>query len=429
VYNVWSLRGGRLARWTAAAHGVREISVPQRGEMLLTTIEPDGDALRSYRLPESPLEESAISASAPAPAAESPPAAAQDAPRAMQEYAYSPWRSLLPRSWLPLIEIADGAVRLGVTTFGQDALGLHQYAVAPVIEFTQGELLGDALYLYDGRHVLFLDRRMNVDETVNDDVRTFTISEGAQWISTWRHVTLNRRVFWGLGGALERERVHLVDGPTLQGQNERVLGLVAGIDTRRTHWLSEGPTEGLQVRLFAETSRGLHAAFPGDVYRADSRVHLPLWRTVVSLRWNEVRGEDDSEPLQLGGTFSDPALVLPILNQRDFALRGYGSGEPTLRGSRARIGSFEWRVPITDVDRHAMVPPVGMNRLAVNVFYEVGDAWARGADPDYHRGYGIEVMSEVRFGYVLGSHFRLGVAKGLDEGGKTTAYLRVARSF
>ena len=43
------------------------------------------------------------------------------------ERAYAPWRSLLPRSWLPLIEVADGAVKLGVVTFGQDALGLHQY--------------------------------------------------------------------------------------------------------------------------------------------------------------------------------------------------------------------------------------------------------------------------------------------------------------
>ena len=57
VFNVWSLRGGRLARWTEAAHGVREISAPQRGEMLLTTIEADGDALRLLRLPPAPLEQ------------------------------------------------------------------------------------------------------------------------------------------------------------------------------------------------------------------------------------------------------------------------------------------------------------------------------------------------------------------------------------
>ena len=165
---------------------------------------------------------------------------------------YSPWRSLLPRSWFPLIEIADGAVKLGVTTFGQDALGLHQYNVAPVYEVTQREILGSAAYIYDGRHALIVGRGMKVRETVDDEVEVYTIEEGAQWISTWRHLALNRRFYWGLGGALERETLRRAGGALLsEEQDERVLGLVAGLDTRRSHWLSEGPSQGQQLRLFA----------------------------------------------------------------------------------------------------------------------------------------------------------------------------------
>jgi hypothetical protein len=89
----------------------------------------------------------------------------------------------------------------------------------------------------------------------------------------------------------------------------------------------------------------------------------------------------------------------------------------------------EWRIPLKDVDLHAMVPPVGLNRLALNLFIDVGAAWARGADPDYHRGYGVELMSEVRLGYLGGAQLRIGIADGHDEGGKTTAYLRLGRSF
>jgi hypothetical protein len=419
VFNVWSLRSGRVVRWTHAANGVREMSAPHRGELLLTTIEPDGDVLRLYRLPEAPLETTSSSSAEPPPAVATASLAAADRP-------YSPWRSLLPRSWLPVIEIADGAVKLGVTTFGQDALGLHQYSVTPVVELTQGELLGDLLYVYDGRHALFLGRSMQVRETVDDEVEVYTISEGAQWVSTWRHLTLNRRFYWGLGGALERERLHQVNGPTISEQDERVLGLVAGLDTRRTHWLSEGPSQGLQVRLFAEESYG---DFSGEVYRVDTRLHFPLGRTVLSLRWNEAWGEPDAEPFQLGGSQTDPALLLPVLNQRDFPLRGYDGGEPTLVGQRARLVTLEWRVPLKDVDRHVMVPPVGLNRLSMNVFYDVGDAWRRGGEPDWHRGYGVELMSEVRVGYLLGAQVRLGIAEGRDEGGKTTAYLRVGRSF
>ena len=424
VYNVWSLRNGHLLRWTEASHGVREISAPQRGEMLLTTIEPDGDVLRLLRLPEAPIEQ--LTALVP------PAVASSEVLQVVgNERSYAPWSSLLPRNWLPLITIADGMFAVGAATFGQDALGLHQYALAAAYEFEQNELIGDLAYVYDGRHGLLVDRSMNVKGSDDDNnITAYEISEGAQWVSTWRHLALNRRIFWGLGGALERERLHRVSlAVTEEAQDERVLGLVAGIDTRRQYWMSEGPDTGFQLRLFAETSRNLHAQYSGDVYRADTRIHLPAWRTVVSLRWNEVWGEDDAEPIQLGGSFSDPATLLPILNQREFALRGYTSGEPTLTGTRARVVSAEWRIPLKDVDWHGMVPPVGMNRLALNLFYDVGAAWARGADPDYHRGFGIEIMAEVRLGYFLGANLRAGIAEGRDEGGKTTAYLRAGRSF
>lgn len=35
----------------------------------------------------------------------------------------------------------------------------------------------------------------------------------------------------------------------------------------------------------------------------------------------------------------------------------------------------------------------------------------------------------VRFGYLLGADLRIGLAEGLDEGGKTTGYLRLGRWF
>lgn len=429
TYNLWSLRrGGALSRWTEAPHGVREISAPQGGEVLLTTIEPDGDALRLHRLPAEPVEVLHALAPDPPPAAELPEAEGTDR-------RYSPWSSLLPRSWLPLIDLADGAAAFGFVTYGQDALGVHQYAVAPLYETTQQQLLGSFAYLYDGRHGLLFDRRMTVkasrdsdDDSWNDrEISTYTLNDTAQWVSTWRHLALNRRFYWGLGGALDRERERQVDGPSLTARDERVLGLVAGIDTRRAQWLSEGPSSGQQLRLFAETSRGLHGAYEGDVYRADWRLHLGLGKTVLSLRWNEARGETDAEPFELGGSDSDPPTSLPILNQRDFALRGYRSGD--LIGHRARIVTAEWRVPLTDVDRHAMVPPVGLNRLAMNLFLDVGAAWERGADPDYHRGVGVELMSELRVGYLFGANLRLGFAKGLDAPGEKQAYLKVGRSF
>jgi hypothetical protein len=421
VYDVWSVNRvtRRLSRWTRAPYGVREISAPHGGEMLLTTLEADGDALRLHRLPTQPLESRDISVSADAQAPD--PVARDNSP----DRPYSAWPSLRPHAWLPVVQIADGAVELGVSVFGQDALGLHRYLLSPRYEVTQREALADAEYTYDGRHGMLVNRWM----TVKAEDERYSIRERAQWVSTWRALSLNRRFYWGLGGALERERLHVVGIGSSPVQDERVLGLVAGVDTRRERWLSEGPSEGQQLQLFAETSDGLGAFYSGRVYRADWRGYLSLRKSVLALRWNEAYGEADAEPFQLGGSASDEAFTLPVLNEREFALRGYSSGEPTLTGRRARVVTVEWRAPLADIDRHLVVPPVGLNRLSLNLFADVGAAWEPGTRPDYRRGLGLELMSELRGGYLFGLHARAGIARGIDAPGKTTGYLKIGRAF
>jgi len=425
AYNVWSFsRAERsLSRWTAVATGVKEISAPVGGEMLLTTIEPDGDILRLHRLPAAPIERRALPPLVEAQPSQPTPEV--DAP----ERPYSPWSSLRPTSWLPVIGLADGAIELGFTVSGQDALGLHRYVFTPRYEFTQDEPLADFEYTYDGRHGLLVNRSLTVKgQDDQNEISAYSIKERAQWVSTWRALSLNRRFYWGLGGALEREHLHQV-GFDSTVQDERVLGLVGGVDTRRERWLSEGPSQGMWLQLFAETSNGLGGAFSGNVYRADWRGHLALGKTVLALRWNEAYGQDEAERFQLGGSFSDDLFTLPVLNQREFALRGYTNADAGLAGHRARIATVEWRTPIRDVDRHFMVPPVGLNRVSLNLFVDVGAAWEHDTQPDYRRGVGAELMSELRVGYLIGLQLRAGIARGIDEGGRTTGYLRVGRSF
>jgi hypothetical protein len=429
VYNVWSLkRGSRsLSRWTRSLNGIRETSAPVNGELLMVSIEADGDALRLYPLPAAPLEQRHAASLAGLPESKAEP------PLEASDKAYSALSTLRPRSWFPSLDLSEGKIAVGFQTFGADALLKHQYVFAPLYEFTQKEVLGFAEYLYDGRHSVILNREMVVKSQEGEDegdIRTYSIKEQAQWVSLWRHLALNARFYWGLGAAMERERLHNTElGVTSSVQNERVVGLVAGFDSRRQQWLSEGPSQGFQLRGFAETSNGLGGDFGGNVYRGDLRGHVPLWRSVLGVRWIEGWGQSNAEPFELGGLFSDDFTLTPRLNQREFALRGYGSGEPSLIGHRARVWTVEWRMPLADIDRAAMTPPVGINRLSLNIFADIGDAWARGGSPDYHRGFGIEIMTEPSFLYLLGWQARAGVARGVDEAGKTQFYLRAGRSF
>src|SRR6267154_6252328 len=224
--NVWSWRRGdrSLARWTEARNGVKEISAPLSGEMLVTTIEADGDVLRVLGLPDAPLEIRQA-------AAEALPSAAQPerAPSSGGDRPYSAWSSLRPRYWLPIVYAADGAFALGAETFGQDALGLHQYSLGPMYEITQHQALGSATYVYDDRHGLLLNRAMTVKASTKDkqkstgrDIQAYDIDETAQWVSLWRHLSFNTRTYWGLGGALDWEILYDSAAGTSNSRDERV---------------------------------------------------------------------------------------------------------------------------------------------------------------------------------------------------------------
>jgi outer membrane protein assembly factor BamA len=94
------------------------------------------------------------------------------------------------------------------------------------------------------------------------------------------------------------------------------------------------------------------------------------------------------------------------------------------------VASVEYRTPLADIDRHFMLPAVGINRLSAAAFLDVGGAWNTGSGPDqWRRSVGFELLGEVRLLYSVGLQLRLGVAQGLDEPKGTRAYLSTGRSF
>jgi len=105
------------------------------------------------------------------------------------------------------------------------------------------------------------------------------------------------------------------------------------------------------------------------------------------------------------------------------------SGEAVLTGHRARLGTLEWRVPLSDIDRHFMVPPAGVDRLSAAVFLDAGAAWDSGETPAYYKSGGVELLSELRAGYLFGAQIRIGFAKGFEAPGRKVGYIRIGRSF
>jgi hypothetical protein len=261
----------------------------------------------------------------------------------------------------------------------------------------------------------------------------------AQWLGLLPWVKVDRRVVFGLGAALDRvERVQLGTATqaraTVRQRDEKLAAALLDIDTRGANWWSEGANRGQHSSLLYESYKPFATSgstdFDGSVLRLDLRGYLGVGSGVLAVRHTEVRAHGRTERFQLGGA-TDPQLQLGLmLNRRDIALRGYQGNEAALQGANARVSTLEWRMPLADLDRHAMVPPIGINRLSLNLFTDIGGAWDTGNKPaSYYKGVGAELIGEIKLLYTLGLQLRLGVAQGLDDPKGTQAYLTLGRAF
>lgn len=441
VPNVWRLREGRLQRLTHAhtavlhSGGVSEqgtlaLGVLRHGEVQVHVLTPTLDESAPHVV-EAQLDPSTVpTAPVLLPATTSP--ANLEAQRD-----YSPLPSLRPRAWWPVLFADRGTFNVGASVFGADALGLHSYLMTPYVEVTQGEALGSAEYAWRNRHFVALQRELKVrrwvDRNGNEDPLEYERVSHAQWVSLARWVHLERDAALGLGAATSRRDGVVVDGATTRELDTRLAAIVAQYDSRRGGVMSEGPSRGQRLQVFYETYRPFkdlqRSPYDGQVLRLAWEGYHALGRSVMAAQWVEARGQAGrTENFTLGGEASAFETLAPQLDERDVSLRGYARGVGV--AAQARRLSLEWRTPVADIDRHAMVPPVGVNRLSATVFFEAGGAWNHGGGPErWLRAVGVEAITEVRLGYLLPLRARLGVARGLDSPGQTRTYLSLGRAF
>ncbi|MFN9745295.1 MAG: BamA/TamA family outer membrane protein [Betaproteobacteria bacterium] len=441
VTNVWRLAGGELQRLTHAHTGVllHAGSAPD-GVLASVVVVPEGSAIVQLAQPAvlQRLPAVADTGERPAPAQTAAPAAVLQPGQP-----YSALRAMYPRSWLPAVTSDRGLTAFGASTSGGDALGWHRYAALLQVETSQRELVGSLEYLFLASHGIALQRNLVARAwragSRADEVAVFDRDTRAQWLSQFPFGNLQRRVSVGLGAAADRaERVDLLAGRTTPRRDERLLAALIDIDSSAGDWRSEGANRGWQGTLLAEGYKPLQGGDPrrydGTVLRADLRAYLGLGPAVLALRATEARARGRTEPFQLGGATDETLQFGPVLNQRSLSLRGYAGDEAALVGTNARVLSLELRLPLADIDRHGMVPPLGINRLSGSVFVDAGGTWGAGRSgpAELSRGVGFELLAEAKLQYALPLRLRLGVAWPLDapDGQRgAQAYLTLGRAF
>jgi hypothetical protein len=443
VPNVWRLQGGELLRLTHAHTGVLTHSGTAADGSLATAVVAPGGIAMHVLAAATPLQTlAAQEPTNPATGAPGNPPGAQAAPATAlaPEQPYRPWSAMLPRGWVPTTQSGGGLSSLGASVNGGDALGWHRYSVLAEAELTRSELTGAIEYLYAGRHAFALKReltpRLSTTQGGKEEVAVYDRRLLGQWISVFPYQHQQRRIVLGVGAALDAvERVDLRDASSVRRRDSRLLAAFVEADTTGGDWASEGPNRGLRGSLLVESHAPLAGNDPlrldGTVARADLRgfVALPL-RSVLALRATEARAQGRTEPFVLGDTLDEWLQFGPVLGDRTLSLRGYASGDPGLTGRNARVVSAEWRVPLADVDRHTMVPAVGLRRVSAALFADAGGTWDSGSGPDrLRRSVGVELLADTRLLYALDWKLRLGVARALDGPQQTRWYFTAGRAF
>jgi hypothetical protein len=343
---------------------------------------------------------------------------------------YSPWQSLRPRWWVPLLDTTtlsgEDKPIVGIATSGSDAIGRHSY------DATISNRLYGIVYAYDR----FYPTLTLAASQFHDN---FILSSGREQTSVTDRVIGQisvpyRKLQWQTAGSIGVIRDH-IGGDVPAGLFRGTLqGIRAGafFNNAREYPFSISPEHGVTAKLVYENlSRSLGSDRSLQTMRGDVRGYItipyasaPLGRHVLALRAAGGRNSGQfllQRELKVGG---DAFGELTTLDIRNFPVRGFDEG--TLRGGSATIGSIEYRFPIFEIDRGPTTWPIFFNRVHGDVFTDAGRAGGR-----HIASAGAEGTFDFTLGNFLLIQYRAGVAIRLaePENHKVVPYISLGTSF
>jgi Tol biopolymer transport system component len=374
---------------------------------------------------------------------------------------YSPWSTVRPTFWLPIVSADDAGPTFGALTGGMDVLVRHTWIASGWWSADGGEP-GYAVAYQGGWSWprLDLSSSLALEESRGPPYRlqrVWTLADaglGFTWTRLSRALAL--RVGWSgtrydtVGPALPAapvpEAIRFEDGLLSEAS------LTARYSDARRFVRSISPEEGrTAVALASVAAPELGSDY--SVARARANVaqylRLPFTRhAVLALRAAGGVAEGSiggDPPFELGG-FGDPdplALVPGAIASPPDQLRGYEHG--ALGGTGYVLGNLELRFPLGAPGLGRSTWPLFLRRVHGALFADAGDAFDLPGELAFagHRldleqlrfSAGAELRLEVVLGYALRTDVRVGVARALgrvllrDRAGDFTAYVAVGPSF
>jgi WD40-like Beta Propeller Repeat/Omp85 superfamily domain len=440
VFDVYALRldDGTLWRATNVVLGAFEPDVsPDGTQLALVTYGARGYDVA--RMPFDPARFVAVTTETP-PVPPRPPPAPLPPEEVYPVRAYNPLPTLRPHWWLPFAAADALGTTAGALTYGFDAALRHEYSAAAWWAIDSRQPGWSFVYT---NHTLYPD----VSVTALRDVETPSASPPGYTDRVIQGTVSASFPFSQVENSqsvsVQYELTHLAQNtPALAGITPPP-GLIGATSLTYTYSdarrfvRSISPEQGQRLSItgrLAAPALGSDFTF-GQLFSSYARFFplpwthdgIPLHHVFAAqLSGGVARGDLSERHLfQLGG-FNQGDPVTAILNPIAAPvriLRGFVTD--AFAGEAYVLGTFEYRLPILDVEAGAWTLPLYLRRLHASLFTDAGDAWmpfddgpfrAASAPFHLHAGAGAELRAEVVLGYILPTDVRLGCAHGLEHG-------------
>lgn len=334
-----------------------------------------------------------------------PPGIPMDSSAAVR---YSPWRSLLPTYWEPVVESTTGVgTRIGAATSGTDIVGRHVYFARATFNAKHREGEGFAVYRYSGLGQPYID--LSAEQAFDHDsignsagqivgdlaqrARIYSVS------ATIARPRVRTSGSLSVGGEIEtRDYSSDPDSliarlPSLFRESPRYPSIFtsAGWTNTRHAPLSISREDGIAVSATARQRWRSGSAADGGTRSSRSVVGIGaayksldlsgFAHHVIALRGAAGYADDRAiSSFSAGGLSGTSLQVLSGVSvgdeRRTFGVRGFPPSAE--RGIRAFAGSLEYRAPIAAPSRHIRFIPLLFDRISTIVFADAGRAYCPG---------------------------------------------------
>lgn len=371
----------------------------------------------------------------------------------LQSEPYNPWPTLLPRAYmLDLTPDAFGQ-QLGISVLGGDVVGFHSYSLRMGIGLERGDITFDSTYSYNRSPTNFSERLFR-NVSPRGGLRVGGVER--RWLEDAWGVESSVSYSWGR--ALSYESVGLshslayldkaepfggVLDPTTPPPQLPQIGWFSSAHLNWSHSTVERNAYDISSSRGRSISLNLSVAHPviGSTFRAISiawavtqYVRMPwLQNHVLALRYGGglSGGDLGRRGLYSVGGYPDATLRDGLVDNYilgGVALRGYPAFDRS--GTQFHLAQAEYRFPIAHFDRGVETLPVYLNRAYGTLFVDWGDAfYGKPVLADFRFGVGAEVLVDFTLGYFLQFTMRVGVARGLSDGGATQFYAHIGVPF